>query len=129
VAERQETAQAVTHDLADDRLTRAVLASFEQSTSDRFRTVPQSLVRHLHAFVREVELTEQEWARGIDFLTRTGQITTDQRQEFNLLSDVLGISMLTIGVNHRRPAGVQGTPFWTAAYDLVLAPSTSDAQR
>jgi hypothetical protein len=106
VAERQETAQAVTHDLADDRLTRAVLASFEQSTSDRFRTVLQSLVRHPHAFVREVELTEQEWARGIDFLTRTGQI-----------------------INHRRPAGVQGTPFWTAAYDLVLAPSTSDAQR
>jgi hydroxyquinol 1,2-dioxygenase len=109
VAERRETAQAVTHDLADDQLTQAVLASFEQSADDRFRTVIQSLVKHLHAFVREVELTEEEWSRGIDFLTRTGRITTDQRQEFILLSDVLGVSMLTIGVNNRRPAGATGS--------------------
>jgi hydroxyquinol 1,2-dioxygenase len=105
VAERRETARAATHDLADEQLTQAVLASFEPSTGDRFRTVMQSLVKHLHAFVREVELTEEEWGRGIDFLTRTGQVTTDQRQEFILLSDVLGVSMLTIGVNNRRPAG------------------------
>src|SRR6266540_2007195 len=105
VAELRETAGAVAHDLADDQLTRAVLASFEQSTDDRFRTVMRSLVKHLHAFVREVELTKEEWGLGIDFITRTGRITTDQRQEFVLLSDVLGVSMLTIGVNNRRPAG------------------------
>lgn len=113
----------------DDQLTQAVLASFEQAASDRFRTVVQSLVRHLHAFVREVELTEEEWSRGIDFLTRTGQITTDQRQEFILLSDVLGVSMLTIGVNDRRPAGatestvfgpfyVEGSPRFELGDDL-----------
>jgi len=101
VADRKTALQP---ELDDEQLTQAVLASFEGSTGERLRTVMQSLVRHLHAFVREVELTEEEWASGIDFLTRTGQITTDQRQEFILLSDVLGISMLTIGINHRRPA-------------------------
>jgi hydroxyquinol 1,2-dioxygenase len=63
----------------------------------------QSLVKHLHAFVREVELTEEEWSRGIDFLTRTGQISDDERQEFILLSDVLGVSMLVVGINNRKP--------------------------
>lgn len=61
------------------------------------------LVRHLHAFVSEVELSEKEWFAAIDFLTRTGHITTDQRQEWVLLSDVLGVSMLVVGLNNRRP--------------------------
>jgi hydroxyquinol 1,2-dioxygenase len=134
VAELRETAGAVAHDLADDQLTRAVLASFEQSTDDRFRTVMRSLVKHLHAFVREVELTEEEWGLGIDFLTRTGRITTDQRQEFVLLSDVLGVSMLTIGVNNRRPAGatestvfgpffVEGSPPFELGDDIARGAS------
>jgi hydroxyquinol 1,2-dioxygenase len=58
-------------------------------------------VRHLHEFITEVELTEREWLNGIEFLTETGQITDEQRQEFILLSDVLGASMLVIGLNHR----------------------------
>jgi hydroxyquinol 1,2-dioxygenase len=73
-------------------------------TSERFQEVMQSLVRHLHAFASEVELTEEEWFAGIEFLTRTGHITDDKRQEFILLSDVLGLSMLVIGLNHRKPA-------------------------
>ena len=93
-----------TRNLADEDLTRAVLASFEDSTSERFRQVVQSLVRHLHAFVKEVGLTEEEWFRGIDFLTRTGHITDDKRQEFILLSDVLGVSMLVIEINNKKPA-------------------------
>jgi hydroxyquinol 1,2-dioxygenase len=60
-------------------------------------------VRHLHAFVNDVQLTEEEWFAGIDFLTRTGHMTTDQRQEWVLLSDVLGVSMLVVGLNNRRP--------------------------
>lgn len=60
----------------------------------------ESLVRHLHAFVRDVRLTEREWDLGIDFLTRTGHITDDRRQEFILLSDVLGVSMQTVAVNN-----------------------------
>ena len=60
-----------------------------------------SLVRHLHDFVKDVELTEDEWDKGIEFLTRTGQKCTDVRQEFILLSDVLGVSMLVETINHR----------------------------
>jgi hydroxyquinol 1,2-dioxygenase len=63
------------------------------------------LVRHLHAFARDVRLTQAEWEAGIDFLTRSGHITTDRRQEFILLSDVLGLSMLTIGINAPASAG------------------------
>jgi hydroxyquinol 1,2-dioxygenase len=71
-----------THDLADEGLTQAVLASFAHSKSARLQQIVESLVRHLHAFVSEVQLTEAEWFKGIDFLTRTGHITTDKRQEF-----------------------------------------------
>ena len=85
-------------------VTDQVLASLAGSADPRFQQLMESLVRHLHAFVRETRLTEAEWAQGIDFLTRCGHITTDRRQEFILLSDVLGASMLTIGVNN-PPAG------------------------
>jgi hydroxyquinol 1,2-dioxygenase len=81
-------------------VTDQVLASFGGSGSARFAEVMGALVRHAHAFVREVRLTEEEWQQGVEFLTRTGRISTDRRQEFILLSDVLGISMLTVGVNH-----------------------------
>lgn len=90
----------VARNLNGDALTKAVLDSFDQSDSPRFRQLAQSLVYHLHAFIREVGLTEAEWAAGIDFLTRVGHITTEKRQEFILLSDVLGASMQVIGVNH-----------------------------
>jgi catechol 1,2-dioxygenase len=64
-----------------------------------------SLIRHLHAFIKDVELTQDEWGIAIDFLTRTGQMCDDNRQEFILLSDVLGASMLVDAINHRRPPG------------------------
>ena len=92
-------------DLSDERLTQEVISRFEDSTSPRFKEIMQSLVKHLHAFVSEVQLTEEEWSKGIEFLTRTGHITDDERQEFILLSDVLGVSMLVVGINHRHPAG------------------------
>jgi hydroxyquinol 1,2-dioxygenase len=88
-------------DLADAALTDALVDAF--TTEGRFTTVMTSLVRHLHAFASEVELTEEEWFAGIDFLTRAGHITDDKRQEFILLSDVLGLSMLVVGINNRRP--------------------------
>jgi hydroxyquinol 1,2-dioxygenase len=65
----------------------------------------RSLVTHLHAFASDVQLTEEEWYAGIEFLTRAGHITDDTRQEFVLCSDVLGLSMLVIGINNRRPPG------------------------
>ena len=69
----------------------------------RLAHVMASLVKHLHAFVREVELTQEEWDVAIDFLTRTGQICSHERQEFILLSDTLGVSMLVDAINNRRP--------------------------
>jgi hydroxyquinol 1,2-dioxygenase len=92
-------------DLAGAALTETVLASFAGADSPRARQIAESLVRHLHAFVAEVAPTEAEWFAGIDFLTRAGHITTDTRQEFVLLSDVLGVSMLVIGINHPAPDG------------------------
>jgi len=74
--------------------------SFDDCADPRLKEVMQSLVRHLHAFVTDVRLTEEEWAAGIRFLTDAGHITDDRRQEFILLSDVLGASMQTITVNN-----------------------------
>ncbi|MFZ3565682.1 dioxygenase [Streptomyces sp. BH097] len=79
---------------------RQVLRSFEDCTDPRLRQVLESLTRHLHAFVQDVRLTEEEWSTGIDFLTRAGHITDERRQEFILLSDVLGVSMQTVAVNN-----------------------------
>ncbi len=92
-------------DLSNEDLTRAVFASFGNSTSERFQQIMQSLVKHLHAFVSDVQLSEEEWFKGIDFLTRTGHITDEKRQEFILLSDILGVSMLVISMNNQKPAG------------------------
>ena len=94
-----------TRNLADEDLTNAVLASFDGAKTERFKTIAESLVQHLHAFASEVQLTEEEWFAGIDFLTRTGHITDDKRQEFVLLSDVLGLSMLVVGIEQPAPAG------------------------
>jgi protocatechuate 3,4-dioxygenase beta subunit len=78
-----------------------VAASFANTSDPRLRQVLTSLVHHLHAFVKDVELTEEEWGVAIDFLTRTGQMSNEVRQEFILLSDVLGVSMLVETINHR----------------------------
>jgi catechol 1,2-dioxygenase len=87
-------------------ITAEVLASLEQTPDPRLRAVMASLIRHLHAFVREVEPTEAEWLRAIEFLTRTGRMCDDRRQEFILLSDTLGVSMLVDAVNHRAAGPV-----------------------
>ncbi len=71
----------------------------------RLKEVMACLVKHLHAFAKEVELTQEEWEVGIDFLTGAGQICSEERQEFILLSDVLGFSMLVDAINNRRPVG------------------------
>ncbi|MGW4908974.1 intradiol ring-cleavage dioxygenase [Streptomyces sp. NPDC004270] len=84
----------------EEQITRQVLASFDDCADPRLREIMRSLVHHLHAFVREVRLTEGEWSKGIEFLTRTGHITDERRQEFILLSDVLGASMQTVAVNN-----------------------------
>jgi hydroxyquinol 1,2-dioxygenase len=95
--------------LTEDNLTDAVLARLERCEDPRFKTIMTSLIRHVHAFVREVELTEAEWLAGIKFLTAAGQKCDADRQEFILLSDVLGVSMLVDAINHRTPMGATET--------------------
>ena len=82
-----------------------VNARMGPNVSPRLREVMEIMVRHLHAAVKEARLTTEEWEKGIDFLTKTGQLCTDWRQEFILLSDVLGVSMLVDAINHERPDG------------------------
>jgi len=84
----------------EQSLTETVIASFDGAPDARMRYLLQALVRHAHAFVREVRLTEDEWNAAIRFLTEVGHITTEWRQEFILLSDILGVSMQTIAVNN-----------------------------
>lgn len=91
--------------LDEDTITQAVLARLADTPDPRVREIVRSLVRHLHDFAREVRLTEAEWLQGIRFLTATGHKCDDKRQEFILLSDVLGLSMLTVCMNNRKPAG------------------------
>src|SRR5688572_14165093 len=88
--------------LTEANLTDAVVARLEKAADPRFKQIMTSLIRHVHAFVREVELTEEEWFEAIKFLTATGQKCDDKRQEYILLSDVLGVSMLVDAINHRR---------------------------
>lgn len=83
----------------------AVNARMGAETDPRLAAVMGALVRHLHAFAKEVSLTQAEWEAAIDFLTRTGQICSGERQEFILLSDALGVSMLVDAINNRRPEG------------------------
>ena len=75
------------------------------ATDARLAHVMARLVTHLHAFVQDVALTQDEWGAAIGFLTRTGQMCDGNRQEFILLSDVLGLSMLVDAINNRRPNG------------------------
>lgn len=86
-------------------ITPAVLDSMANAPNARLRQVMGRLVEHLHDFAREVKLTEDEWWQAIEFLTRTGDITDDKRQEFILLSDVLGLSMLVMSQGNPKPPG------------------------
>jgi hydroxyquinol 1,2-dioxygenase len=94
----------------------------------RLAEVMESLVKHLHAFTVDVQLTTAEWNLAIDFLTRTGQLCSGERQEFILLSDVLGLSMLVDAINNRRPTGATEStvfgPFHVA--DAPVLPMGTD---
>ncbi len=86
-------------------ITDAVIARLADTPDPRLKQIMSSLVRHLHDFAREVQLTEDEWMAGIEFLTATGHQCDAKRQEFILLSDTLGLSMLTVAMNNDKPAG------------------------
>jgi hydroxyquinol 1,2-dioxygenase len=116
-------------DIDEQTLTQAVIDRHANAEDARLREVMTSLVRHLHDFAREVGLTEAEWFEGIRFLTEVGRITDDRRQEFILLSDALGLSMLVTALNHRKPPGctestvlgpfhVEGAPHYEHGADV-----------
>jgi hydroxyquinol 1,2-dioxygenase len=114
----------------EEELVELVSASFRNTEDPRLKQLAQALTRHLHAFLREVRLTEAEWQRAIAFLTETGHRTDDRRQEFILLSDVLGASMQTIAINNEAyanateatvfgPFFVEGSPEIEAGGDIA----------
>ncbi|MFF4211960.1 intradiol ring-cleavage dioxygenase [Streptomyces sp. NPDC001796] len=93
-----------------DTVTEEAVASIGATADPRLRELLTGLIRHLHAFVRETRLTQEEWEQAVGFLTATGQACTDTRQEFVLLSDVLGVSMLVETLNgHRAPGATEST--------------------
>lgn len=115
--------------MADSDITELARRSFDASPDPRFREVMQTLVRHAHAFVREVGLQRGEWEAAIGFLTRAGQMCTDERQEFILLSDTLGVSTLVDELNYAATASatdstvlgpffVEGAPALPAGSDI-----------
>ena len=122
------------HQTAD--ITQAVLDRIQDSTDARFREVLSAVIRHLHALAREVDLKPDEWMAAIQFLTRVGQTCDDKRQEFILLSDTLGLSMLVVELEQQRrsaaaladkaatvaptEATVQGPFYWEGAPVLPL---------
>jgi len=89
----------------EDDITAEVLERFAGTPDPRLRQIMLGLVKHLHAFVKEVELTEAEWFQAIEALTEAGRMCSDKRQEFILFSDTLGVSMVVDLINHRKPDG------------------------
>ena len=90
---------------SEKKLTREVLHRIRNARNPRLKQVMTSFIRHMHDFVREVQPTEEEWFKGIQFLTDTGHWSTGERQEFILMSDTLGVSMLVDAINHRSGGG------------------------
>jgi len=107
----------------ETELTEAVVRSFDQTPNPRAKFLLQELVKSLHDYVSKTGLTFEEWEYAIDFLTRTGHKCTDTRQEFILLSDVLGVSMLVDAVNHRDREGATQTtvlgPFYVGEHKVT----------
>jgi len=104
VSEWQEKLVSIEY-FTEENSVACVLARMDQCRNERFKEVMNSVITHLHAVVKEVEPTVEEWMQAIQFLTDTGKICDDRRQEFILMSDTLGISMLVDAINHRKPSG------------------------
>ena len=114
------------------KLTQDVLAAFAGTPEPRLRELMTALVKHVHAFAREVDLKPEEWLAGLNFLNATGQISTERRPEFILLSDTLGLSMMVVSLAQARASGnakgateateatVEGPFYWPGAPDMPL---------
>ena len=118
-------------DFDETSITQAVIGRLSRSDDPRFKRIMTSLVTHLHDFVREVKLTEAEWLGAIQYLTDVGRTCTSKRQEFILLSDTLGVSVLVITLNHPADEGsvestVLGPFYWEEAPDLPLGSNLAE---
>ncbi len=122
----------------EDEITQTAIKRLQEGGEGRLQEIMISLTRHLHGFIRDVEPTEEEWMAAIRFLTATGKKCDDQRQEFILLSDTLGATMLIDAINHRKPSGATESsvlgPFYqegAPAYDngADLADDTTGGER
>jgi protocatechuate 3,4-dioxygenase beta subunit len=102
-------------------LTPEVVGRIAADTSPRLRFIMTTLIEHLHGFARDVELTQEEWSAGVEFLTRAGQMCSESRQEFILLSDILGLSMLVDAIDNPAGDGITDS--------TVLGPFYSGRQR
>ena len=116
----------------EDEITQAAIERLQEGGEGRLQEIMISLTRHLHGFIRDVEPTEEEWMAAIRFLTATGKKCDDKRQEFILLSDTLGATMLIDAINHRKPNGAtessvlgpfyqEGAPDYENGADLAEA--------
>jgi hydroxyquinol 1,2-dioxygenase len=97
--------ETVMSEYNQEKLTQDVLAAFANTPDPRLRELMTALVKHLHAFAREVDLTPDEWLGGLRFLDAVGQISTERRPEFILLSDTLGLSMMVVALQQARASG------------------------
>jgi hydroxyquinol 1,2-dioxygenase len=118
-------------DFDEKSITQAVIGRLSESDDPRFKRIMTSLITHLHDFVRQVRLTEAEWLAAIQYLTDVGRTCTGKRQEFILLSDTLGVSVLVITLNHPADEGsvestVLGPFYWEDAPDLPLGSNLAE---
>ncbi|HUN70482.1 MAG TPA: intradiol ring-cleavage dioxygenase [Burkholderiales bacterium] len=90
---------------SEKNLTAEVLRRIRKTRNPRLKKIMTAYIKHLHAFVREVKPTPEEWMHGIQFLTETGQWCNDKRQEYILMSDTLGVSMLVDALNYKASGG------------------------
>lgn len=90
---------------SEKKLTDEVLSRIRNTKNPRLKQVMTSLIRHLHGFIRDVKPTQEEWFKGIEFLTQTGHWSTGKRQEYILMSDTLGVSMLVDALNYQAGEG------------------------
>jgi len=118
-------------DFDERSITQAVIGRLSECDDPRFKRIMTSLITHLHDFVREAGPTEAEWLAAIQFFTDAGKTCTDKRQEFILLSDTLGVSILVITLNHPADQGsvestVLGPFYWEGAPDLPLGSNLAE---
>ena len=111
--------------VTESNITDVVLDRWNAVPDPRLREIMRSMIEHLHAFVRDVEPSEHEWITAIEWLTRTGRLSTEKRQEFILASDVLGVSMLVDCINHRLPGGATPTTV-TGPFHIHDSPNLDD---